>query len=142
MGFGLNSVPVQPAHALQPQLPQMLSSTQPQHPVDLHATYTYVDEFDYEDAVSETDGLPASRPHCTDSSDSAHLVAQPTATTPIPSQTEQFGELGGAQRLEFAPPVPAQSPPARPAQSPAAGVGSTLTKEDLIDFADQMKSVR
>ena len=151
VGFGLNSVPGQPARTLPPQ---MMSSTQPQHLVDLHATSAYVDEFDCEDALNETHELPTSQPHILDSSGPARLTAQPTAMVPTLSQTEQLGRLGGSLRLEsggdVAPPVPFEStyaqqhqvPPARPAEPPAVAVGSTLTKEDLIDFADQMKSVR
>lgn len=159
MGFGINSESGQPSRAPQPQPPQLVASTQPQHPVDLHATYTYADEFD-EDAVSELYELQASRPQSINSSGSTYSRAHPNATMPTPShfcEPVQRGEFGGWQGLgpenDLAQPSLAQTahveqhqiPSTRPAPSPGgvdAGVGSTLTKDDLTDFAAQMKSVR
>ena len=158
VGFGISSVSGQSSRAPQSQPPQPMSSTQSQHPVDLHATTTYVDEFDCEDAVSEPYELQASRPQFLNSSGPTYSRAHPNATTPTPShicEPVQCGELGGGQgpEVDFAQPAPAQIahveqhqvPPTRPAPSPGdidAGGGSTLTKEDLTDFAAQMKSVR
>eukprot|EP01044_Picomonas_judraskeda_P028641 COSAG03_NODE_9591_length_708_cov_0.885057_1_plen_190_part_10 len=117
-----------------------MSSTQSQHPVDLHATTTYVDEFDCEDAVSEPYELQASRPQFLNSSGPTYSRAHPNATTPTPShicEPVQCGELGGGQgpEVDFAQPAPAQIAHVEVGTAAVAASGSEVDERESTSGA-------
>lgn len=162
LGFGLSSTSGLTLSAPQTQASQVQSHTRSQHCVEFQPQYTYVEELDHDDAVSEPDQLLPLRPQSNSPTGTGQLQADPTLATLPPEPAcapVPFGELGVSRRVapevSFAPSVPSettrappqQPPAARPTQFTAGGesaadVGLAITKQDLTDFAAQIKTVR